>query len=53
MAYVNNLHLAYGQLMCHYIPKTHNLLLHLNPDQFYLSGTDLLGCPGKEAVKWV
>ena len=28
-----------------------HLLRHLNPDWFYLSGTDSAGCPGKEAVK--
>jgi len=26
---------------CHCIPKPHHLLPHLNPDWFYLSGTDL------------
>ena len=38
---------------CHCIPKPHHLLPLLNPDWFYLSGTDLPGCPGKEAVKRV
>jgi len=35
------------------IPKPRHLLPHLNPDRLYLSGNGLLGCPGKEAVKWV
>ena len=35
------------------IPRQHRLLPHLNPDWFYLSGTGLPGCPGKEAVKQV
>jgi len=34
------------------VPKPHRLLPHLNPDWFYLSGTDFQGCPGK-AVKRV
>ena len=37
----------------HCIPKPHHLLPHLNPDWFYLSGTGLPGCPGKQAVKRV
>ena len=35
------------------IPKPHHLFPHLNPDEFYLSGTSLPGCPRKEAVKCV
>ena len=33
---------AYGPADATAIPKPHHLLLHLNPDWFYLSGTGLL-----------
>jgi len=41
---------------CHCIPKPHNLLPHLNPDWFYLSGTGFLekrllsGCSSSSSV---
>jgi len=35
------------------IPKPDHLLLHLNPDWFYLSGTGLPRLSWKEAVQWV
>jgi len=31
----------------------HLLLLHYNPQWFYLSGAGYPGCPEKLAVKWV
>ena len=34
------------------MPKPHNLLPHLNPNCFYLSGAGYPDCPKKEAVKW-
>jgi len=42
---------AYGPADATAIPIPHHLLPHLNPDWFYLSGTGLPGCPGKEVVK--
>jgi len=44
---------AYGPADAIVFPKPYHLLPHLNPDWFYLSGTSLPGCPGKEAVKRV
>ena len=44
---------AYGPADATAIPKPHHLFPHLNPDMFYLSGTGLPGCPGKEATKRV
>ena len=44
---------VYGPAVATAIPKPHNLLLHLNPDWFYLSGTGLPVCPGKEVIKCV
>ena len=41
---------AYGPADATFSLKPHHLLPHLNPDWFYLSCTDLPGCPGKEAV---
>ena len=35
------------------IPKPHHNLPHLNQAWFYLSGTGLPSCPGKDAVKRV
>ena len=42
---------AYGPADATAIPEPHRLLPHLHPDWFYLSGTSLPGCPGKQAVK--
>ena len=41
---------AYATADATAIPKSHRLLPHFNPDWFYLSGTGLPGCHGKEAV---
>ena len=38
---------------CHCIPKPHSLLLHINPDFLYLSGTGLPKLSWKKAVKRV
>ena len=42
---------AYGPADATAVPKPHHLLPRFNPDCFYLSGTCLPCCPGKEAVK--
>ena len=42
---------AYGPADALPSQNPQHLMRHLNPDWFYLSGTDSAGCPGKEAVK--
>jgi len=44
---------AYGPADVTAIPKPHHLLTHLNPDWSTFLVAACLGCPGKEAVKWM
>jgi len=42
---------AYGLANATAVPKPHHLLPHENPECFYIAGTGLPGCPGKDAIK--